>query len=51
MMKSARLEAFTDAVITIVLTIVVLESKLPEGRPLPALLALAPFRWRMRSVS
>lgn len=43
MMKSARLEAFTDAVIAIVLTIMVLEIKLPAGRPLPALLALAPF--------
>jgi uncharacterized membrane protein len=41
MMRSARLEAFTDAVIAIVLTIMVLEIKLPEGRPLSAL--LAPF--------
>lgn len=43
MMKSARLEAFTDAVIAIILTIMVLEIKLPEGSPFSALKALAPF--------
>lgn len=36
-MKSDRLEAFTDGVIAIVLTIMVLEIKLPVGPPLQAL--------------
>ena len=41
-MGSGRLEAFTDGVIAIVITIMVLELKLPEGRDVPGLLAAAP---------
>jgi uncharacterized membrane protein len=41
-MGKGRLEAFTDGVIAIVITIMVLELKLPEGHDLPGLLAAAP---------
>jgi uncharacterized membrane protein len=41
-MGKGRLEAFTDGVIAIVITIMVLELKLPEGRDLSGLLAAAP---------
>jgi uncharacterized membrane protein len=37
-MNSARLEAFSDGVIAIIITIMVLELKIPEGRTLDALL-------------
>ena len=41
-MGKSRLEAFTDGVIAIVITIMVLELKLPEGRDVAGLLAAAP---------
>jgi uncharacterized membrane protein len=41
-MGKGRLEAFTDGVVAIVITIMVLELKLPEGDDLPGLLAAAP---------
>jgi len=41
-MGTQRLEAFTDGVIAIVITIMVLELKLPEGHDLPGMLAAAP---------
>ena len=36
-MKTNRLEAFSDGVIAIVITIMVLEMKVPHGADLPAL--------------
>ncbi|SEJ79690.1 Uncharacterized membrane protein [Dyadobacter sp. SG02] len=43
-MKKGRLEAFSDGVIAIIITIMVLEFKVPEhGRDLSALVPLAPF--------
>jgi uncharacterized membrane protein len=41
-MGKGRLEAFTDGVVAIIITIMVLELKLPEGHDLPGLLAAAP---------
>lgn len=41
-MKSTRLEAFSDAVIAIVLTIMVLEFKIPQGDDLASLTPLLP---------
>ncbi|MDB4965005.1 MAG: hypothetical protein JWN44_694 [Myxococcales bacterium] len=41
-MSKTRLEAFTDGVIAILITIMVLELKVPHGADLHALLALAP---------
>ena len=41
-MGTGRLEAFTDGVVAIVITIMVLELKLPEGHDGPGLLAAAP---------
>jgi uncharacterized membrane protein len=41
-MKTARLEAFTDGVVAIIITIMVLEIHVPQGRDLPALRAEAP---------
>ena len=41
-MGTGRLEAFTDGVVAIIITIMVLELKLPEGRDVPGLLAAAP---------
>jgi uncharacterized membrane protein len=41
-MKKARLEAFTDGVIAILITIMVLELKIPEGSTLDALRPLMP---------
>ena len=42
-MNSARLEAFTDGVIAIVITIMVLELHVPHGADLAALKAQAPI--------
>jgi uncharacterized membrane protein len=42
MMGKGRLEAFSDGVIAIIITIMVLEFKTPEDASLPALLHLAP---------
>ena len=42
-MKSARLEAFTDGVVAIIITIMVLELKVPESADPRALLAAAPL--------
>ena len=41
-MGTGRLEAFTDGVVAIVITIMVLELKLPQGHDVPGLLAAAP---------
>jgi uncharacterized membrane protein len=41
-MDKARLEAFTDGVIAIIITIMVLDMKVPEGTDLPALRAALP---------
>lgn len=41
-MGKGRLEAFTDGVIAIVITIMVLDLKLPESADLPGLLAIVP---------
>jgi len=41
-MKSTRLEAFSDGVIAIIITIMVLEFKTPHGDDLQSLLPLAP---------
>ena len=41
-MGTGRLEAFTDGVVAIIITIMVLELKLPEGRDAAGLLAAAP---------
>jgi uncharacterized membrane protein len=42
-MNSARLEAFSDGVIAIIITIMVLELKIPEGRTLDALVPSIPI--------
>src|ERR1700693_2218830 len=41
-MKSARLEAFSDGVIAIIITIMVLELKVPHGETMDALVPLVP---------
>src|SRR5437870_13762878 len=41
-MKKNRLEAFSDGVIAIIITIMVLEMKVPHGADLPALRPLLP---------
>lgn len=41
-MRAERLEAFTDGVVAIIITITVLEMKVPAAPSLPALLAAAP---------
>ena len=42
-MGKGRLEAFTDGVVAIIITIMVLELKLPEGHDVPALVAAPSF--------
>jgi uncharacterized membrane protein len=42
-MNSGRLEAFSDGVIAIIITIMVLELKIPQGRDLSALVPLIPI--------
>jgi uncharacterized membrane protein len=42
-MGKARLEAFSDGVIAVIITIMVLELKVPHGTELPALLSLIPI--------
>ncbi len=42
-MNKTRLEAFSDGVIAIIITIMVLELKAPAGSDLPALLSLTPI--------
>jgi len=44
-MKSSRLEAFSDGVLAIVITIMVLELKTPDGRDWAALASIAPRLW------
>jgi uncharacterized membrane protein len=41
-MEKGRLEAFTDGVLAIVITVMVLETKTPDGYDLPAIAASAP---------
>jgi uncharacterized membrane protein len=41
-MNSTRLEAFSDAVIAILMTIMVLELKIPQGADLEALAPMLP---------
>ena len=41
-MKKNRLEAFSDGVIAIIITIMVLEMKVPHGADLPALTPALP---------
>jgi len=41
-MKKGRLEAFTDGVVAIIITIMVLELKVPHGDSLQALVPLLP---------
>jgi len=41
-MKKNRLEAFSDGVIAIIITIMVLEMKVPHGADLPALTPVLP---------
>ena len=41
-MEKNRLEAFSDGVLAIIITIMVLELKVPHGEPIDALLKLAP---------
>ncbi|PYI52463.1 TMEM175 family protein [Paenibacillus flagellatus] len=41
-MKANRMEAFSDGVLAIIITIMVLEFKVPEGHDWPALVGLAP---------
>jgi uncharacterized membrane protein len=41
-MGKSRLEAFSDGVIAVIITIIVLEFKVPEGTDLASLVALAP---------
>ena len=42
-MKSSRLEAFSDGVIAIIITIMVLELKAPEEATLEGLISIAPI--------
>jgi uncharacterized membrane protein len=44
-MKTSRLEAFSDGVIAIIITIMVLELKTPHGEDWPALRTVAPAFW------
>lgn len=44
-MRTTRLEAFSDGVIAILITIMVLELKTPEGRDWAALRTIAPHFW------
>ena len=44
-MRTTRLEAFSDGVIAILITIMVLELKTPEGHDWAALRAIAPHFW------
>jgi uncharacterized membrane protein len=44
-MKSSRLEAFSDGVLAILITIMVLELKTPNGRDWAALASIAPKLW------
>ena len=41
-MRKTRLEAFSDGVLAIIITIMVLEMKVPHGETVAALLPLAP---------
>ena len=43
-MSKNRLEAFSDGVIVIIITVMVLELKIPHGAGLDDL--VSPFRWR-----
>ena len=47
MMNKTRLEAFSDAVIAIIMTIMVLELKIPHGTDLEALKPLCRSFWRI----
>ncbi len=44
-MNSSRIEAFSDGVIAIIITIMVLELKVPHGRDMTALAPLIPVFW------
>jgi uncharacterized membrane protein len=53
-METSRLEAFSDAVMAIIITITVLGVRVPEAATLPALLAVAPvfaiYAWSFQTV-
>ena len=44
-MSKTRLEAFSDGVLAIIITIMVLELRVPHGSDLAALAPLASLRW------
>ena len=48
-MGKARLEAFSDGVLAIIITIMVLEMKVPHGDDLSALRPLIPVRLSLRA--
>lgn len=47
-MNKSRVEAFTDAVLAIILTIMVLELKVPDSSQLSAILSELPYLFHTR---